>query len=469
MNLIVFLSLFHGLILNVFATNTFRHPVKNLCRCSDLQRLYEEVCTCGNDVSIDVRIANCIFPQSQLPASCKSIQNAYSKGNCYGKIDLPSVAPITSRPLFTQQRMQTKGFISDTAFQKMSIDRSAVLIEPNKWIDDFIQWYTDDGPECYIFRVQEAEWDHGGDVGIRNATLFHQYVHSLTGRLLTPGNPLGEWEPFLPGPTIRGKVGDTICVTIQNRIDLTSGFAIDDALNSTIIHWHGIELANAYDGTPVTQRPIPAGSDFTYRFVLVRAQVAWYHSHWDSLIQNQMGMYGVIVVDDDVTEDLRAIGSLPHESRTFVISLTDTSFQVNANNPNNNVVDVAALPPAQLWTRDITNTGGGNQNFGNIFLINGMHEIPFNSPLGNHQQFWEEGKRTSHSPVVLKPKETVAVHIANNGIFRAYKISLEWTSKPSYYKCRGTLKDNKFTPIAATSPRSNKWIDKTNNETQCFS
>ena len=396
---------------------------RRLCRCNDLKDLFTEsnCCSASSADVLDTQIADCIFPHHQLPATCGSIQAVFN-----------------------------------------SPQQNCCVI-----VDNFINWYRDDEPECYIFRVQEAWWDHGGDVGERAALLFHQYVHATTGARLTPGNPLGQWEPFLPGPTIRGRVGDTVCVTIQNRIDLSTNFTIDSAVDSTIIHWHGIELANAYDGTPVTQRPIATGEDFTYRFVLTRAQVAWYHSHWDSLIQNQLGLYGVIVVDDDIVDSLRASLQIPEENRTFVISLTDTSFQTGRSDPNN-LVPIEDFPNSdQLWTRDITNTFSGDQNFGNVFLINGMHEIAFNNPFANHQQFWDGGNRTSHTPVVLKPKETVVVHIANNGIFRAYKIGLQWTNECDY-QCRGQKVSQKFQPVTAIAARSmnasqlkTSWVNQT--------
>src|SRR4051794_16074269 len=46
----------------------------------------------------------------------------------------------------------------------------------------------------------------------------------------------------VPGPTFKLNVGDTVIVHFRNHLSHASG-----------IHWHGIELANAVDGTPFTQ------------------------------------------------------------------------------------------------------------------------------------------------------------------------------------------------------------------------
>src|SRR5262249_18066901 len=46
----------------------------------------------------------------------------------------------------------------------------------------------------------------------------------------------------IPGPEIRVKVGNTVIVHFKNNLAHATG-----------IHWHGIELDNESDGTPLTQ------------------------------------------------------------------------------------------------------------------------------------------------------------------------------------------------------------------------
>jgi len=51
----------------------------------------------------------------------------------------------------------------------------------------------------------------------------------------------------VPGPQIDLEVGDTLIVRLINKLPHPTG-----------IHWHGIELHNHADGTPVTQNGLPA-------------------------------------------------------------------------------------------------------------------------------------------------------------------------------------------------------------------
>lgn len=68
-----------------------------------------------------------------------------------------------------------------------------------------------------------------------------------------------------PGPTIHAARGDTVVVTVRNKLET----------ENTAIHWHGIRQI----GTPwadgvsgVTQCPILPGETFTYRFVVDRVR-----------------------------------------------------------------------------------------------------------------------------------------------------------------------------------------------------
>jgi FtsP/CotA-like multicopper oxidase with cupredoxin domain len=290
----------------------------------------------------------------------------------------------------------------------------------------------------YTFRLQQSLWDFGGNVGEAWALPYHQYLDP-DGNVLPPDTPGGSWVPSIPGPTITGNIGDIICVTIQNRINNNDGHFVDSLKDTLIVHWHGVELANCYDGTPVTQTLIEAGTDFTYRFQLVRPGVFWYHSHWNSMIQNPLGANGAVICDDNTYTILRSHHIIPHKDRTFVISLSDMSFQDNREDATNNnyipIKDITTtVPPPigqynakDLYIRDIMNIGGGqfNQNFGDVILINGKHNVPYNRP-GNTQEFWKKKVRNQTEPIVVQSGESMAFYITNNGMHRFYKIHLEY-------------------------------------------
>lgn len=89
-----------------------------------------------------------------------------------------------------------------------------------------------------------------------------------------------------PGPLIRVRQGGEIVVRFRNAIDLPS-----------TIHWHGLRLDNASDGVPgVTQAPVAPGDSFTYRLRFPDAGIYWYHPHVREDIQQELGLYGNLLV-----------------------------------------------------------------------------------------------------------------------------------------------------------------------------
>ena len=89
----------------------------------------------------------------------------------------------------------------------------------------------------------------------------------------------------LPAPLLRMRQGDTVTIRVTNRLREPSS-----------IHWHGIILPADMDGVPgLSFDGIAPGATFTYRFKVNQAGTYWYHSH--SRFQEQVGLYGPIVVE----------------------------------------------------------------------------------------------------------------------------------------------------------------------------
>lgn len=90
-----------------------------------------------------------------------------------------------------------------------------------------------------------------------------------------------------PGPLIRVPRGAEIVVLFENRIS-----------HPTTVHWHGIRLENRFDGVPgVTQEPVPPGGTFTYRIRFPDAGIYWYHPHVREDLQQDLGLYGNMLVE----------------------------------------------------------------------------------------------------------------------------------------------------------------------------
>lgn len=99
----------------------------------------------------------------------------------------------------------------------------------------------------------------------------------------------------IPGPLFEAKLGDVVIVHFTNELP-----------EETTIHWHGLRVPNAADGTPLSQVPIPAGGTFDYEFTLIDTGFYWFHPHLKGDVQVEAGLYAPIVVHDDVQVDVAA-------------------------------------------------------------------------------------------------------------------------------------------------------------------
>ncbi len=91
----------------------------------------------------------------------------------------------------------------------------------------------------------------------------------------------------VPGPTIRLQTGDTLIVDFQNELGA-----------DTTVHWHGLHVPFAMDGVTWQGAPVGPGESFQYSFTVEQSGTYWYHPHVDSERQVDLGLYGVIVVED---------------------------------------------------------------------------------------------------------------------------------------------------------------------------
>jgi FtsP/CotA-like multicopper oxidase with cupredoxin domain len=105
---------------------------------------------------------------------------------------------------------------------------------------------------------------------------------SLRGRTLVMYGFNGQH----PGPLIDVPKGATIVVLFRNGIDQPSA-----------VHWHGVRLDNRFDGAVgVTQDAVPPLGTFTYVVRFPDAGLYWYHPHVREDIQQDLGLYGNMVV-----------------------------------------------------------------------------------------------------------------------------------------------------------------------------
>jgi FtsP/CotA-like multicopper oxidase with cupredoxin domain len=132
----------------------------------------------------------------------------------------------------------------------------------------------------------------------------------------------------VPGPTLRWKEGEPVTIHVTNNLK-----------EPTSIHWHGILVPQPMDGVPGVSFPgIAPGETFTYAFTVKQAGTYWYHSHSD--YQEQLGLYGAMVIDpagpDPVVSD-----------REQVIFLSDWSDE----NPKRIMANLKRLGGYYNWNK----------------------------------------------------------------------------------------------------------------------
>lgn len=128
------------------------------------------------------------------------------------------------------------------------------------------------------------------------------------------------------GPTLIWKTGSQQVIHVTNNLDDTA-----------TVHWHGAHVPAKMDGGP--HSPIAPGATWTVNFkVLDSTCTLWYHphAHDETFAQVEMGLSGLIYVDDS-TDDLMG-DILPHrygiddfpiiiQDRNFITSI-DSNFEL---------------------------------------------------------------------------------------------------------------------------------------------
>jgi FtsP/CotA-like multicopper oxidase with cupredoxin domain len=147
----------------------------------------------------------------------------------------------------------------------------------------------------------------------------------------------------VPGPTLEFREGDHVVIHFRNNLPET-----------TTIHWHGLHIPAASDGSPLT--PIKPGGTYDYVFTILpgSAGTYWYHPHPDRRTGYQIakGLYGAIIIraaDDP-------LAAIPEK----LLVLSDNRFLPNGE------VD---LPPDDSPQGELDEENGRE---GDVIFVNGQ-------------------------------------------------------------------------------------------------
>lgn len=131
-------------------------------------------------------------------------------------------------------------------------------------------------------------------------------IGAITANITGRDRPAIAVNGSIPAPELRLREGETVNIDVENALDVDSS-----------IHWHGLILPANMDGVPgLSFNGIPAGGTYRYRFPLRQHGTYWYHSH--SAFQEQVGLYGPLVIAPAEPEPVSY-------DRDYVVMLSDWS------------------------------------------------------------------------------------------------------------------------------------------------
>ena len=160
----------------------------------------------------------------------------------------------------------------------------------------------------------------------------------------------------VPGPTLQVAEGSEITVELRNEGDL-----------ETTLHWHGLRLANEYDGVPhETQAPVPVGAEYTYRLRFPDPGLYWYHPHIREDYTQELGLYGNILVVPASADYWPAV------DREFVLTVDDL------------LVEDGRIAP--FSPHEVSYAAMGR--YGNVFLTSGEPDLRLTAAAGEVVRLW---------------------------------------------------------------------------------
>jgi FtsP/CotA-like multicopper oxidase with cupredoxin domain len=164
------------------------------------------------------------------------------------------------------------------------------------------------------------------------------------------------YNGMYPGPLLRAPRGSTIVVNFTNEIP-----------HDTTVHWHGLRLDNRFDGVPnITQQPVAAGDSFRYELVFRDAGIYWYHPHMREDRQQDLGLYGNLLVEAPERDYYNAV------NREETLLLDDLLMD-----------DLGLIPFGEQ-----TATHALMGRFGNVMLVNGATDYRLEVARGAVVRFY---------------------------------------------------------------------------------
>ena len=208
----------------------------------------------------------------------------------------------------------------------------------------------------------------------------------------------------IPGPTLKVRQGSRVVVNVTNNGD-----------HDDTVHWHGLRLANRYDGTHETQAPIPVGGSFSYELEFPDPGVYWYHPHIREDYGQELGLYGNILVVPAEPD------YWPPVNRELLLTLDDILIE-----------DGKVAPFSRSETTYVA-----MGRFGNVLLIGGEAGLSLTANLG----------------------EVVRLYLTNTANTRVFNVGIEGARMKLVGADSGRYEHEEFVERVVLAPSERAVID----------
>jgi len=199
--------------------------------------------------------------------------------------------------------------------------------------------------------VSEGVAEDADDCQQLHQITFENGYLKTSGTITTPNATTYSGQPaFL----VVGHVGDVVQLTVRNeQPEAVNGEAIGTGFfapadNRQIVHWHGMELDNESDGTPVTEFGIETGEQRLYQYRLYRPGLYWFHPHILPLLTESRGMTGRLVVRSYEEDFLSLLGVLPLAQYYFQLKDSTIANEFNKDAYRNGTLHLDFFTPEEV-------------------------------------------------------------------------------------------------------------------------
>ena len=201
---------------------------------------------------------------------------------------------------------------------------SNTLSDKDKILDDKISKYLV-STTLPTLHILPTLIDEDGNTQDAKATYTLTANKDVTVKIETPtgfwNTPMWRYNNNPLPLVIRTNRGNKMTLNFNNKLDF----------NSTI-HWHGFKIPADMDGGP--DFPVKADDSKVYSFTMNQpASSLWFHPHPDMQTGKQvyMGLAGVYLIEDKISQKLEADKMLPSGSKDVVLLVQDRRFDSEKN------------------------------------------------------------------------------------------------------------------------------------------